>query len=1286
MWQAVCLPLDTCVWNALLLENYHREDNLFEELCYWIENRHLIHIVPDNIIDEWDRNKENVKKLTVDFLNQQKLSIKKNSELSSTYDSSVIPNLVQKRMNRIDSILKTFSEPALQNDSILIDSAKRSLKTLAPNHIKDSLRDTVNILTLIDYLKTNDYKNSYFLTSNYTDFSANKENRSILHEQLTELFSQANLTYTYVVEGKDLGMLFFHNLRKDLPNFTKYLIENRKSKIENEKPINEYLDTIKYIDLILSKKEPKIIDKDLIKSFIIKHDSYKTYFFKNVENIFWFDFLKEEGYFSPDLNPISIETSKGVQFAFWESLYYLEKVSAQIKKGNHKNYLPDIISIINDVSIFPRNNEYTWYSFLNILINLPNESIPIEIINFIPIWLHGNDDTSLLSSNLCSKLLPKFLNDMQSKDDTEKVEVLLEHLFTFEKKEIIKGGIYDSRNSSYKSRVSLHFLVDVFVKKDLTSKIVANCSDKIILNLGINLKKLLIDYPFGLYLFIDIGDTDYELKILIDDIHLIVKCLKCDNEKSKNDIVIPNYEELDESQTKDKLIEALIEMGINYEPSDQNEKNIGNLILCLKNDLNFSFGFSTPIYKLGDGYLDDDKILEIYSLIFRELLNAKAVHNTNDALKLLNTICYDKSYRLPFYKRVTLYVIGENWKELKSLFWELVKENDVEQFFSKREYFKDLLYLLKKNQQSLNADEKRILQTIIENGEQGNLDTSDKQNEYWQLGWFSALKGIVPFKEKYEYYSKKLNTTSDHFDNLGEFQYCSGSIPPISVEDISMMSNNEIVDYLHSYRAIRDFGKPSISGLSEVFEKAIIENPQKYSEEIDLYKNIFYVYSYHMFYAFTKSWENIKCFSWHKVLLFCRNYIKNENFYSGNLKINDDGLNVNSDWVVGSIGNLITSGLEDEKHSLDLDLLPLVKEILELLVLNLSFSSDEPTKYGNNYTNYLYNSTAGKVLRALLNYSLCVARNNFKKEEKQKWNQEIKALFEITIGKKIIDVFILQGMFYRQFYYLDKIWIKRQIKNNYQLEDKYWLAFINGFAFASPPSNKTLYNSFYPHYERAIDRDIQIKQFNNPGIIRHLVAFYFWGYEELKSEGLIYKFLIQSKPEDISEMINYIWQQEEYITSLKYKERIKFEKIIFDLWKYLTIKFENAKKEEEQILLGDLIKFIVFIPELNEEVTSLILKSSNQINKRFLSNELIENLISLMSKGQPLLTAMFIGQILNAISFNNYISDREKEPLIVLVTFLYQNYQKEEADKFCNKLSMLETGFLKELYYANNPD
>ena len=293
----------------------------------------------------------------------------------------------------------------------------------------------------------------------------------------------------------------------------------------------------------------------------------------------------------------------------------------------------------------------------------------------------------------------------------------------------------------------------------------------------------------------------------------------------------------------------------------------------------------------------------------------------------------------------------------------------------------------------------------------------------------------------------------------------------------------------------------------------------------------------------------------------------------------------------------------------------------------------------------------------------------------------MKSLFEGALQKGILDANILAGMYFKQFYFLDKYWITVQVKQQYESEEREWLAFIGGFIFGDPPFSKEIYELFYPHYEKVIDSNIILKSFHYNGLVSHLTAFYFWKFESLSSQKLLFNFINKSAPEGVGDLISFIWQQADYQKSLSEFEQHEFQQLILELWKYLAEKYENSSKEEEQKNLATLAHWIMFAPELNENYTNLILKSCKLLDKTYLTHLLLENLVAIKSKGNPQVAAKAVGEIISALSFKDYISGFDAEYIKELVKFLFVHGQQQVAYEFCNKMAAVhQQFFLREIY------
>ena len=77
---------------------------------------------------------------------------------------------------------------------------------------------------------------------------------------------------------------------------------------------------------------------------------------------------------------------------------------------------------------------------------------------------------------------------------------------------------------------------------------------------------------------------------------------------------------------------------------------------------------------------------------------------------------------------------------------------------------------------------------------------------------------------------------------------------------------------------------------------------------------------------------------------------------------------------------------------------------------------------------------------------------------------------------------------------------------------------------------------------------------------------------------------------------------------------------------------------------------------------------------------LLEELIRLAGKSERQKAALYLGQLLSAMSFGKYVYAPDQEKVGWLVEFLYLNGQKETADRICNEVTRNGHHFLKVVY------
>lgn len=286
----------------------------------------------------------------------------------------------------------------------------------------------------------------------------------------------------------------------------------------------------------------------------------------------------------------------------------------------------------------------------------------------------------------------------------------------------------------------------------------------------------------------------------------------------------------------------------------------------------------------------------------------------------------------------------------------------------------------------------------------------------------------------------------------------------------------------------------------------------------------------------------------------------------------------------------------------------------------------------------------------------------------------------MELNRHIIDAYILFGMYYQQFLYLDSSWTKTQLINFANFELKYWLPLMGGIVFANPPYSREIYQLMLPLYERAVHEEISLKP-RDQGIARHIGVFYLRGYEYLSEDALITKY-IKKDNQNVGNLIVLFRQQEKHIKAVE--DRAKYEKLILDFWRFVLDFYENSRDDENVKTLSQLNGLIDFIPQLNQETTALIQRTVKFSARDYDNFEIIEALVALKEIGDPRSNAKAINLILDTlIQKGTYIALKEKQ-IVELLEFLYEQGDLDGGNKICNKLAMRGHEFQKECFLKHN--
>ncbi len=850
----IYLTFDSNIWIYSLDESWKIENQL-DFLEPWIQNGDVKILLPKIIIDEWGKHEEEQvkerKKKLKDFFEMAE-EILPSAFYSEYKEPSTQRLIIDSQLARAKSIILSSEiipdYPEVTQRVINDGIAKR-----APLHKKSSVADAVIVFSLIQYAKLNPGNYYFFISANTEDFYQKSEGKKEIHAHLKPDFDTYNIcpfttlnelmNFLQTARGLKVDENIHQRRRERIKNKIKEKIYNPEYETLTESGEPSHIQNLNTIDFILNERKPTKEQVIFVLALMDSDPTYQPHFYGKLSNPNWFKILKKRGIFNPANNPAPILVENGYSIPRWEPLFYLEKISQQIKDGQAIELTNDIIKIINNVSTLDSDNYITWHFIIRILINLPNDKVPLDTLSFIPTWLNGKKfDPSLQGMAICESLLPKFLSTNLTPENITKAELIVKHVLSIEEVEDRgQSGFFGLPSDMYRSIIGTHYLLDSLIDKGLASQIAAKCSETIISDLADNLKKLRFSFPNGINISIKTQDDNYNIKAKIENDSVNFSISSRNSTEHIPPVEILNFESFSDHQTKALFIQKLKEAGIDYQENEENTQNANMLLHALFNGIYYSVS-NDSISKLNEDY-DREKLVEAFSLIFRDVLNAKVKDNPQRGITLLRLFATDNKYRLPFFRRVVLFIIGENWKETKCLFWELLSDKDPLKLFSDLNFEKELYELLDKNQNLLISNEINSLQKILALGSQ---DKEDNDTEYWQLRWYSALRNISPFKENYERLSKSRNLTNEHYEELGEVKIRAGAVSPFTVEEILQKSIEDIANFLKDFKPKDRWEEPNINGLCSALSKAIKNSPQTFADKIDLFIDIPYIYAYHL--------------------------------------------------------------------------------------------------------------------------------------------------------------------------------------------------------------------------------------------------------------------------------------------------------------------------------------------------------------------------------------------------------------------------------------------------------
>jgi hypothetical protein len=673
-----------------------------------------------------------------------------------------------------------------------------------------------------------------------------------------------------------------------------------------------------------------------------------------------------------------------------------------------------------------------------------------------------------------------------------------------------------------------------------------------------------------------------------------------------------------------------------------------------------------------------------YGILLGKYLAAITLHDPKRALRLSLELFNNYQYRLPFFQRLVLHNLSLHFESQRGLLKQLFAPLDPHGIFDDYTYRPDLFNLLRNNQDKFNASEIKLLSAIIDAGPSREKHKDESQKSYWRFRWYVALNQISPFRELYKTVGESHALRDRDVDPTQNMRFRSGTVPPMTTIQLLAMADEEIVGYLLAFNPKDRWEEPNISGLANILQQAVIEQPIRFTSSLNLYLEVPYIYAYHLLYGLLeKGRKSPGEADWPVTANFCRDYMQQADFDQPMRLLHADSWHADKHWVLGVIANLVSEICKHDAIVNDHLLLPVCRDILFAMRGHLVTAA--PAELQNlDYPSHSLNSNNGKFFRACLDYCLCVNRVAGRKPPV--FPAEISEIFDNGLGAQDMDAFILLGFNLQIFNYLDPAWFVSKLKVIMTAEELNWKAFMGGFLFTVAPGTKPLLSLTLPNYGKAIDQRLELKTGGTNGLAVHLASLYFWGLVDLGEKSVLRQYLLKMPTTAINDLLHAMFFSEGYVKSLRSEKRLKLENKVVDLIDLLHEVYGNSTEPEILDMLRSTVNIIYLIRGFNERNTAIIKKAIVFGTKQYHHSDLFGRFHEMMEIGEPSTSAAFLGEILEQITFtdNLYVIDEDRERLKKMVQFLYNHQQRSVADTLCNRLSKVGQIFAKDLFLDNN--
>jgi hypothetical protein len=495
---------------------------------------------------------------------------------------------------------------------------------------------------------------------------------------------------------------------------------------------------------------------------------------------------------------------------------------------------------------------------------------------------------------------------------------------------------------------------------------------------------------------------------------------------------------------------------------------------------------------------------------------------------------------LSIFKRISLYLIRLFGNEHHKLVENRILDRDqFNNYWTRYEY----VHLIQDYFSTLSSEKQKIILGWIR--EVPKIPGGEKiqliHKEHWQLRWLTILKGQLPaLWEKKRLNLLKKYREPDHPDLLSwSSETMSGPTSPVSPEQIKTMSTDDLIAFLHYWKAPSGFTMDSPEGISRSLASAISDDPTRFANDAEKFIGCDPTYVHGVFDGLHQALKPEKRFDWSTVVKLMNWVVKQGREIPGRQAGESWDIDPDWGWTRTEISRLLESGFNATKNPIPYGLKRSVWKVLLPLTDDPDPTPDEESNISMDPATNSLNTTRGTAFHALIAYALWVKRNIIKRTGKNDKEIDFKSDMPdvLDVLEKHLDpiydpsstIRAVYGITFSNLAYLDRKWSvdnKERIFPKNVESRRFWNAAwssLIGFNNPKPYLFQDLFSEYLFSTSIVDSTPTKASWGNNPNerLAEHLMVYYAWNKLQLDSE-IMEIFWSRSTPDLKSHAIEFI--------------------------------------------------------------------------------------------------------------------------------------------------------------------